>query len=361
MSRHLLFFVHGMGSHDHTWHQSAFDVLSRAHDQYPSLNRLTLAQRVVPIPIVYDDLHEKWRTDAGRDFAAFRSALLARAAVDNGGEARSLDSQLDRFGRWAGLDAEPHFLWSHVADVLLYRWVSLMRTPVDASVAGQIVNALVQHDFPEWSVIAHSLGTSVIHNVLHMLYTSSFNGAGPLSPGHTRPRMLAMVANVSRVLERPGARVYRTQVRPQLPPADGLCRTYLNIRHQFDPVVLPHPFIPDVPSWLGQGMPVENAPYQHIEPRHLHFHNDGLIRVHDLDHHLLNPDVHVPIFRALFGASRITPAHHQQALGNFRQIENPDLSAIVQDRLRPILAMGKTEPRTLISVLMGLHTGMLPP
>ena len=169
-------------------------------------------------------------------------------------------------------------------------------------------------DSKTWSVIGHSLGTSVVHNALNTLYSSPVDGEGPLHPAETRPRTLMMVANVSRVIQRPGAKVLESQVQPGPVSAERLCGFYLNVRHRLDPFVHPKPFQPDL--WPDAATFATSA-YQHIQPSHIHFDPEAITRVHDFDQYLKNPRVHVPLFRSILGDVLIPDAEFQTTRQQF--------------------------------------------
>lgn len=331
MSKHIVFFVHGMGRHDATWHRPALNVLTGAFTQYESYQGKSLDDRIEAVPVIYDDRIEVWRTRMAADFKAFRGALLGDLA--DGGSRTQIERQLDRLEGWIGAGEDPGFAWTHAADVLLYRWMSTLRMAIDVAVAARILARLQEGGFSGWSILAHSLGTSVTHNVLNMLY-AGFGDQPPLDPSTTRPRVVLMVANVSRVLQRPGAKVLQTRVRPGYPSTGALCAYYLNARHRLDPFVYPKPFMPDL--WPEPGS-FSSSAYQHLQPSHIHFSKDALFRVHDVDHYLVNPRVHVPLFRALFGESTIGEAEFSKAKTQFDSaIVSPNIDA-ARDRLESML------------------------
>lgn len=313
MSKHIIFFVHGMGKHDTTWHNPGVEVLKNAFGDYAAFSDGDFEGRIEAIPIVFDDAIEVWRQRMAADFAAFKAALLGGMDPTDSAATTSVSNKVDKIESWIGA-GEPNFVWSHAMDVVLYRFAALLWMAIDVSVARQILARLKQGNFRSWSVIGHSLGTSVVHNALNSLYSTNLGGIPKLSPAETRPRTLMMVANVSRVLQRPGAKVLESLVKPGPLSADRLCGFYLNVRHRLDPFVYPKPFQPDL--WPDASTFATSA-YQHIQPSHIHFDPDEVFKVHDFDHYLKNPRVHVPLFRSIFGVSTIPDSEFETVRQKF--------------------------------------------
>ena len=301
-NKHILFFLHGMGKHDNTWHEAGLKVLQSAWQEYDNLKDLNFNELIEPVPLVYDDVFETWRQRMSADFAAFRTALLGGIAPEDVPNTNNLKKQIDKIEGWIGA-GEPNFIWSHAMDVVMYRFLTLMRVPVDVSVYKQIIDKLAESSWTGWSIVAHSLGTSVAHNVLNTLYTTGLDGDPPFTTEQTRPQIIMMVANVSRILQRPGAKVYETPVHPGMSSIGAVCNYYLNVRHRLDPFTIPMAFDPD--NWPS-GATYSKDKYQHIRPSHIHFEKDELFKVHDFDHYLKNPRVHAALFRALAGKHSIS-------------------------------------------------------
>lgn len=313
MAKHALVFVHGMGEYKDKWHESAWSVLRAAYGEYAAFKGSTLDAFVTPIPVLYADLFAKLRQQWKDDVAAFRGVLGAQLEDVDKGERTRVEREIDSVATKIGAGADT-FAWTHAMDTVLYRFLSLTRQAVNVSVAKQIVANATTMEFKGWSVVAHSLGTAVTHNTLNALYnTPLIQGQPPLSAVETRPTVLAMVANVSRVLQLPAAKVFSTKVAPGSALLGRLCETYLNIRHQWDPFTIPQPFLPD-PGWPDVPTFHSNR-YQHIQPSHLDLQT--YMQVHDLGHYLRSPRVHVPIFRGIFGDDMIPEDEFAKACDRF--------------------------------------------
>ncbi len=351
MNKHIVFFVHGMGRHDKTWHEPGLNVLKSAYSEYDSFADLSLLDAIEVVPVVYDDRIETWRQRMSEEFSAFRAAFLSEVNPTEA-KADSFNKNLDQLESWIGVGDDPGFAWTHAADVLIYRWMSTLRTTIDVAVATQILAKLANMGATKWSILAHSLGTSVVHNVLHMLYTNGTTTQPPLKAIETRPQVVAMIANVSRVLQRPGAKVFETGVRPGQASTGALCSTYLNARHRWDPFVYPQPFAPDL--WPTPGTFANNA-YQHLQPAHLHFEKDELFKVHDLDHYVRNPRVHVPLFRALFGSALIPENEFLDAKSSFDSSVVSGSIEATRSKLESMLPAQSTNWQILLTLIKRLR------
>ncbi len=207
---------------------------------------------------------------------------------------------------------EKNFWWTHVADVALYRCFPTYREAVRAAVMDAVVTAItprVGAGDTNLSVLAHSLGTSVMHDTLHILGSRQTLGGKPNAFLATNFRFenIIMVANVSRLLQTDDADVqpvYKSIVRPgKRGQAGSYCQRYLNFRHEADPFTFPRMFEPE--GW-------DPKRYGNELIRHYWQPN-----IHDVGHYLLNPRVHIPILRALTTQKTITPDEAHAAI-------NPD-------------------------------------
>ena len=322
--KHALVLVHGMGEQVEGWHTPAWDTLTAAFPTYAEFNGRKLADRVQPVPVLYSDFFTDLRQMWKDQVAQIKTVLGQQLDAVDTLQRQSVNNQIDSIANAIGAGADT-FVWTHAMDVVLYRFFKLVRADINVKVGKQIA-AATKNTFNGWSVIAHSLGTAVTHNTLHALYTSRLLAdEPPLDPLETRPKVVAMVANVSRVLQLPALKVFSSKVMPGASDDGRVCDTYLNVRHLFDPFMFPQPFEPDN-TWPPPGTFVPSQ-YQHIRPSHLDV--EKLTNVHDLDHYLENPRVHVPIFRAIFGGDTIPDEELAAACAKFDQdIVNHELDTV---------------------------------
>ncbi|MEM1055526.1 MAG: hypothetical protein AAGI52_08355 [Bacteroidota bacterium] len=279
MSR-VLFLIHGMGVHGTDWAQEVTDKLGEVatrYDRFPSLE--ALQEAVEFVPITYDHVFkgqlQRWADAADnlREFTRENEIDLGRGAV--------------LFDWIAGASKEEeNFFWSHTIDVILYHYVREVQSQVRLHVMHQIADALAARETNgrrvESSVLAHSLGTAVAHDSLHILGTVPLDGNESfLTPGNQLFESFITLANVSRVLQtvanpHESIVVPRSASRPR-----GYVRRYYNFRHALDPIPAFWPFGPS--GW---------AP-KLVSDLGLDFLRD--VNVHGFAHYLDGPRVHIPI------------------------------------------------------------------
>jgi len=300
-----VFLVHGMGHHPDNWHTDVAATLKRLYSKY-RLSRQPFEQRFALKPISYDGvfrrLVESWQQNA--------NALGAVADAVGANEVSNLVGWLRNAGAVSG-----NAIWTHAADVLMYRLFFTVRQEIKTHVASQIASEIKKLNASErWSVIAHSLGTAVTHDSLDMLWTGTQEDGSPtgFEPRHEQARVVAMVANVSRVLQTV-PKVYDGTVKPGRAGQNGRgCLNYMTCRHVLDPFCIPKMFRPI--NWPDAAA-VERGIYQYIEVDHIHD-----INVHDFSHYLKHPRIHIPLFRKLAGFdSAVTKAEEDEALSSFKK------------------------------------------
>lgn len=302
---HQLFLLHGMGHHPNDWGEKPAATIKRLYKQYAVLNQHFPFDKFFKIvPIRYDDIFEErrkqWKEAAGDVLKALQDGGLDAGAAE---EINDINTEL----------GEDKFLTTHILDVLLYRFAATnigeyVRTHVGAAIG----DVLKGSEAPEWSVIAHSLGTAVAHDALCQIW----GGRIVLPTSITRPVVVAMISNVSRVLERSFSGlpdVYDSMVRPGDDRADSGCDYYINVRHKWDVIAMPKCFKP-AGDW-----PTKRARDQerYIEPPDIEeFASEN---IHDLEHYLENPKMHIPLFRALTDTSAISEQEEKLAIAAHRK------------------------------------------
>ena len=163
MARHVLVLLHGMGTHGSDWADDAKDSLEGLYQNYGVLGRFDFEERFRCEAITYGNVFEQIVTN----WATMSGEILASGQLGSAGEVRSLVDWLENAG-----ETDDNFLWTHVADVALYRFFPLVRQRVKAQVANRIFAILqeaIDDGDSDWSVIAHSLGTAVAHDTLHAM------------------------------------------------------------------------------------------------------------------------------------------------------------------------------------------------
>ena len=299
MSKHIVFLLHGMGDTSSGWSQPLQEQLHKKYKDYKVSESIKLKNKCEFKELNYNHIFtshiEKWQSN-GR---AVESQLEASGATSK---------TLSWLASISQATAKKEFLATHVLDVILYRYIKGIQSQIISHLSSAIVGTLNAHSVPgtvpSWSVICHSLGTAVMHDVMQAnMTTDEF----PLGSAHGTPVLYMTIANVSRILQDSDSDVYRSAVRPTLKDRSKLysCHRFVNVRHELDPFTIPSRFNP--PWKKGHSNPVYNlrkaSNFATIETKGL----TG-INPHDLGHYLEHPQVHAEIFRNIVGNIEISAA-----------------------------------------------------
>jgi hypothetical protein len=283
MAPHVLFLAHGMGSYDDGWSVETGELLRELYGTYQAPCFLPPFDSAIEIRgLRYDDvfseLRLQWATNSAAVIAAVEGEHGDSKAV---GHLRSFNSQA----------AKDDFARTHLLDVVLYRFLGAVASMVRAKVENAILEALAAlppTSTHGWSILGHSLGSAVVHDTLHEMFTNPI-AVGAAAP--PRARLVAMIANVSRLLQS-DIDAYRSATHPSADVTRGCCDFFLNAKHDWDPFCHPREFRPldDWPDALtrsqGRYLPVAINAFAEKD-------------IHSLEHYLRHPKVHVPLFRVL--------------------------------------------------------------
>ncbi len=330
----VLFLIHGMGVHGQDWADSVKDKLNEVATRYAAFQSgPSLSARIDLAPITYDsvfaDLLTQWNdsADALRQHITAHNIPVADVVTWLEGASES----------------ERNFFWTHMVDVLLYRYFTIKTTEVRARVLQQItskLSALMTGGEPvDASVLAHSMGTSVAHDSLSRLGQFPIGDNQAFMVGNFRFTNFFMLANVSRILETDSL-VYQSVVHPLSAGAqNAYCSRYYNYRHRFDPIPAARAFLP--PVW-GQDY--------HASENLTHFRD---FNIHGFEHYLDHPAVHIPLIKGLFGPL-ITATEQQQALDQYEDIVTdhpcPQHLHALSEELQELIESieNSSDPKTLI-------------
>jgi hypothetical protein len=310
MAKHIIFLVHGMGDTVPGWSKPVQALIRQKYNLYRVANRQKFDKnfsfKEINYNHVFENHIEKWQENA----SAVTSIL----------EASGIDSDLlNTLMGFSTKTARKEFASTHVLDVILYRFMKGIKSQVIAHISEQLVGKLNESStVPPYSIICHSLGTAVMHDVMQAnLTTDHF----PLSTAHGLPRVYMTVANVSRVLEDSDTHVYSSAVRPQLADRSRIyaCSQFINVAHTLDPFTKVRTF---KPGWeKGATAALNNLRYDSYEPISI----SGLtgFNPHDFEHYLRSPETHVALFRNLLTRRSISDTelaireeeHRQLTLG----------------------------------------------
>lgn len=276
MAKKRLIIVHGMGTHTtDSVKKEVSEAFKTVFSWYSSIKSDKPEDKFDLIPFEYDNYFEE-----NRKAIEARGDLLAGLKALSGISELIADLQL--------FLTEDKFFNTHWLDVLLYR-VTLYAEPIRLDLASKIIESIDAVGSANVHVMGHSLGTSVVHDTLAKLY-----GPEPmdtkLSTVSQKLGAVHQISNVSRLLQS-----FRKVGSSEVRPGTGCCTNFLEYRHKLDPFTKIKPFDPtDNGEWVSHK--VWNSSYQLIEPTSVTSAN-----VHNLDHYLKDPQVHLPLMRLLFG------------------------------------------------------------
>lgn len=305
MSKNVIFFVHGVGRHADGWSRAEggpIHALIKASKQYDCFNGLNLEDLVDMVEIRYDDIFDQ-HLDQWDDLASeFKTTAAASTWFNKVTDLlSSVGNDGNQFAQFGG-------------DVILYYAFELIARRVRLRVNSIISQAITSRlesarsqlgSLPEFSIVGHSLGTTIVHDSLHQLASNNWlprdgvdikdvnltvveeanvndllqNPVNPYSPGNFMWNSVYMVSNTSRLLHRTSLNPYNSLLQP-----GETTRFFYNIEHELDPISKLKQF--KIPHHWNR----RRAFY--IEVDHIHE-----VNIHGYAHYLKRPSVHRPLFR----------------------------------------------------------------
>ena len=306
MPKHVIFLVHGMGDTVPGWSAPVQELIKQKYQLYKISTIKKFDKNFVFKELNYNHVFEghieTWKENA--------------SAVTNILDASGIESNLlSTLMGFTTVAARKEFASTHVLDVVLYRFMKGIKSQIISHISEQLVGKLNESStVPTYSIICHSLGTAVMHDVMQAnLTTPHF----PLSTAHGVPEVYMTLANVSRVLEDSDTNVYTSAVRPRLKDKNRLCgcNQFINVAHKLDPFTRVRTF---KPAWKkGAANPHNNLKFVSYQALSI----SGLTGVnpHDFEHYLAHPGTHVPLFRNLISKGAINDAEFKKQLDAHKQ------------------------------------------
>jgi hypothetical protein len=186
--------------------------------------------------------------------------------------------------------ADAPYFWQGGVDILLYRVFNdvAIRSHVRSQVTRALIDNSVNGMLPACGFITHSMGTSVMLDVLSEIFLNPQEFGGFVNMDID---IYVSLANVSKILESV-INPHRSPVRPfgTIGTGRARCRAFVNAHHESDPVPYLGLFKPD---WNSETSPYRDVLIERIkEPN-----------THSYQRYLENPRVWVPIFRTLLETS----------------------------------------------------------
>ena len=297
MARKILFVIHGIGQRapdDATdkpraaadgWYVEMvknFVALAAKHAPAVSIGLNPGADGVKIVPLSYCDLLieqlERWDSVGNKKVADAVAKQFPGLPAEFVDVLRGISM------------ADAPFFWQGGVDILLYRVFNdiAIRSHVRSQVTRALFDNAVNGVLPACGFITHSMGTSVMHDVLAELFANPQEFGGFVNMDID---IYVSLANVSKILESV-MNPHRSPVRPFGTQGIGRarCRAFVNAHHESDPVPYLGLFNPD---WNSETTPFRDVRIERIkEPN-----------THSYQRYLENPRVWVPVFRTLLETS----------------------------------------------------------
>ena len=294
----VVILVHGMGKHlpDEITKDFVVSINSNLN-QISGHEDDNISDLVKIVEINYDAFFDKVRlkmAEKAKPVAERLDAISQITGVSSWGAGliQKLTSFESNFN-------DDKLFYTHWLDVIFY--TTLLGAKVRVDVAKKIAETIRDHA-PENKIhiVAHSLGTAVVHDTLSQLFRGDFianDDIPDLDLVTHRLKSVWMVANVSRLVNdfTDISNPYNSTVRPSI---EGCMDYFRNVRHELDPFTRISQFDPkNDNNWVPRDF--YDSGYKNIETSALTKMNP-----HDFSEYIRNPKVSLPLLRQFL---RIVP------------------------------------------------------
>lgn len=249
----------------------------------------------------YVDVHElnydEWFDVMRKQMADTAKDMKERLAAVNASYQASIP--LEFASTLTGLEAkfgQEKFFNTHWLDVVFYG--TMLGAKIRVDVAAKVSELVESYGGGNVHIIAHSLGTAVLHDTLHLLYRREHDPDDAIPDLNLVDHNLGsvwMVANVSRMVN--SVTRFCDPLGSVVKPGEGGCTGgFYNIRHALDPF-----------TWLAQFNPKNNGAWITEEAFNAHYRSivTELIveaNTHSFTQYLQDPKVVERMFPLLLGA-----------------------------------------------------------
>jgi len=299
MSKPIVVLIHGMGTHTApkpnsnergSFGKECIDTFNEALQMYPSLKSSKIEDKVDFIEIHYNHLFDNIRNEMAENGQKFEDLLKGAGATTPLGKIPGLLQSIINFE--ASMDKD-EMIYTHWLDVILYKlyFGEFIRVHV-AKKLGEIITKNGTRDI---HILAHSLGTAVIHDTLSKMYSQTYADNDEIADLSTVTHKLAslwQIANVSRLTNTvlPISDPYKSVVRPG---SAGVTSEMMNIHHQYDPFTWPKNFSrTNNGKWVAKN--IFKSSYRDIETTVV-----TQLNTHSITQYLHDPSVHLYLFKSL--------------------------------------------------------------
>lgn len=295
---HHVYFIHGIGQHSNTWiddpdlDTTLRKKISDAWSFYqpkPGAIGEYIALQSISYDSVFTDLYEHWDEQA---------EILLKHVSKQPLSQQKLSGFIEALQKPAAEVKNENAIYTHLLDLFWYRLSGSIQGKIVAHCARQILDDVKLHyqkGDHTFSIVGHSMGTSVAHKVLQDLYSEQ--GFKAELSSVIKFRLFMQVSNTSLVLSSDPERHYETLVKPSRFANRGVCNYMVNVSHRFDPVSELVRFDPDLEAWLDRDEIRQNR-YQDLRISRLTDRN-----VHSIVHYFDNPKVQEAFFENVLDRS----------------------------------------------------------
>lgn len=294
MTKPALLLLHGMGNFTTpgmddkgnptrgSFGEEFIKASTESLQRYEKYKEETLEKYVDIYEFNYNSWFDKMRKEMANQANSMKDRLNAVTGIYGVTFGTDLVGLLTNFEADFGDD---DFFHTHWLDVIFYTTMLGAKVRVDAG--KRIAELVQQYGEGKVHIMAHSLGTAVLHDTLHLLYrpeSDPDDKIPDLSLTNHKLGSIWMVANVSRLVNSLThlADPLKSVVKPG---DDGCTNAFFNIRHKMDPF-----------TWLSRFDPVNNGSW--ISERiyasaYKHIVTDLVVdgNTHSFTQYLLDPKV----------------------------------------------------------------------
>lgn len=290
-AKSLVLLVHGMGNYPPGSFKAEFIQAANASlQQFQAHKNDKIEDLVELVEINYDGFFNEMRAKMADQASSISERLQGIGALTGLSWGPDLVLKLTSIESKFGDDA---FLYTHLLDVFFY--ASLLGAKVRVDVAKQLSGIIAKYPDRKIHIVAHSLGTAVVHDTLALLYRGDFQANDSIADLNTvthRLKSLWMIANVSRLISSVN-NITDTYTSTVNPSAQGCLDFFYNVRHELDPFTWPAKFDPkDDGSWIPSDD--FDLGYQLLETTVI-----TQLDTHDFSAYIRNPKVSIRLFGRL--------------------------------------------------------------
>ena len=257
MKEKAILLVHGMGTFTApaagkhgSFGQSFIDATTATFQEFAAHQNETLEDYCDIHEVNYSEWFDKMRTEMADRAKTMEARLAAISGFYGAAVPFKLAEKLT--GIESGFGGND-FFDTHWLDVVFY--ATMLGEKVRIMAAEKIAKLVEDYEGSNVHIVAHSLGTAVIHDTLYLLYNPESRAnvnQDPLRLVEHKLGSLWMVANVSRLVNRIDLRKIPDPLTTLVKPGDGGCTAaFFNVHHQLDPFTWLAPFDPqNTGEWI---------------------------------------------------------------------------------------------------------------